>query len=149
MLEGIGQLRKEIQLLKEYNDIDTDELEKTADAIEREVESKYNELLPKDVSGKTVRYGCYVTVCPYDGKPMKVNALRLSGFGWSVVFEDGSSEYLYRVLVCEPPTVEDVLEEALNKAANLDRKEGYWPSAADITNIVNEIAPKLQLKEEE
>ena len=46
------------------------------------------------------------------------------------------------------PAVEDVLERALNEAAMLDRQEGYWPSAADITNIVNSLASKLRLRED-
>ena len=144
MIESVEDVRTWCDGLFQTNSVEV--LKEKLDAIEREVSEKYTEL-PEDVNGNTVRYGGYVKVYPYDGKPMKVKALRLSGFGWSVVFEDGSREHLYRVLACELPTVEDVLEEALNKAASLDRKEGYWPSAADITNIVNEISPKLQLKE--
>lgn len=43
------------------------------------------------------------------------------------------------------PTVTEVLEQALTKAAHLDRKDGYWPSVADIAGLVNEYAPKILL----
>ena len=128
------------------------------DAIEREVEERYVEL-PTDDNGKTVKYGGYAKVYPYDGEPMKVRALYRSGFGWSVIFTDGSKEPLYRVLVCEPPTVEDVLNEFASERIKLFltapiavsdesveeyRKDNY--EACE--KLIAEYAAKLQLREE-
>lgn len=118
------------------------------DAVEREVEEQIEERyveLPKDADGETIRIG---DVMECNGKKLKVMALSETQ---AFFFDDGEiANYGVKIIRhYKPPTVEDVLEEALNRAANLDRKEGYWPSAADITNIVNEIAPKLQLREAE
>ncbi len=143
-MKAIDELRG--FLSKSPSGVYPDEVLGYVDAIESELKERYIEG-PKDAYGRPVRYGGYVKVYPYDGSKRKVKALRRSGFGWAAIFVDGGEESLYRVMSCEPPTVEDVLEKALNEAAMLDREEGYWPSAADITNLVNELAPKLRLKE--
>ena len=58
-------------------------------------------------------------------------------------------EYPGCLINCKAPTVRDVIEGALNEAAMLDRKKGYWPSAADITNITDRVVKALGLKEDE
>lgn len=148
-MKGIEQLHNEIQILKE-NNIDTDELVRIADAIEREVEECYA-LLPKDARGEYVHVGDEME-CRGCGRewfdPFVVVGMEVSADGWVAYAPDGGGHYP-TLLRHKRPTVEEMLEDALNRAAHLDREEGYWPSAADITNIVNEVAPMLRLKEEE
>lgn len=111
-----------------------------ADAIERELEERYIEG-PNGADGRPVRYGGYVKVYPYDGSKRKVKALRRSGFGWKAIFEDGDEESLYRVVSCEPPTVEDVLREfalACEDAGN---------AGPEVERIASEFAERLQLRE--
>lgn len=119
-----------------------------ADEIEREVESNYIER-PIDADGMTVLPSD--SMVDSNGEQFTVSSIELLACGEWIVYGNGKLGSVYAKLChhYQPSTVEDVLEEALNRAANLDRKEGYWPSAADITNIVNEVAPKLQLKETE
>lgn len=147
MLGSMERLREEICLL-DHNGIITDELERIADAIEREVEERYIER-PVDADGMTT--SPLDNMVDTNGKRFVVSSIELLASGEWLVYGDGKLGNAF-VKLChhyKPPTVEDVLEEALNKAANLDRKEGYWPSTADIANIVSEVAPKLQLREAE
>lgn len=121
-----------------------------ADEIEREVESNYIEL-PKDANGEVWRVGDLVVGETNPNNPKRVERMLWYGpdSGWQLETDTIIYPCPERARNYHAPTVEDVLEEALNRAANLDRKEGYWPSAADITNIVNEVAPKLQLRKEQ
>lgn len=118
--------------------------------IEQEIKEHYIEL-PKDADGDVWRVGDLVVGEVNPRNPKRIERMLWYGTdsGWqletdSIIYPCPERPRHYHAL-----NVEDVLEDALNKAANLDRKEGYWPSAADITNIVNEIAPKLQLREAE
>ena len=139
-----------------------DEVFEYVDAIERELEEEYVPL-PNDEDGVPIHIGDEMEgVNKYDslkkamGKVITVSfesdgitdvAIQVwgsDGKSWHRVYLDPNAN-IYRHY--HEPTVEDVLEKALNKAAMLDREEGYWPSAADITNFVNELAPKLRLKE--
>lgn len=148
-MNSLDELREETKILAD-NHIDTDELVRIADAIEREVLERYIEA-PTDKDGELVRV-CHVLQDERLGggwcEPFEVHHLRIGLEGWEAYDEYGCG-HIVRLCRHKPPTVEDVLEKALNKAASLDRPEGYWPSAADITNILNEIAPKLQLREED
>jgi len=146
MLEGIERLRDCAKRRAIAVSFDKTELLDQLDAIEREVEERYVEG-PTDDNGKTVRYGGYAKVYPYDGEPMKVRALYRSGFGWSVIFTDGSKEPLYRVLACEPPTptVEDVLNELCLEYVKSWNGES---SKSERREIVAKYTAKLQLKEE-
>lgn len=125
------------------------------DAVEREVEEGYVEL-PKDADGIPVHINDEMESEYSPDRVFIVKRLKYSEKnGWMIggaIREDLSEYGLYDCRNChhyKPPTTEDVLEKALNKAAMLDRKEGYWPSAADITNIINEFSPRLQLREED
>ena len=128
------------------------------DAAEREVAEHYVEL-PVDAEGEYIHIGDVMEWVRYEGSD-KTIVRKVSGVGDGVFFDgvffawsDEQGRYAqyeakaYRHY--HAPTVEDVLEQALNEAAMLDRPEGYWPSAADITNIVNSLVAKLQLKEDE
>ena len=122
------------------------DVEKCLDEIERELEEEYVPL-PKDADGVTIHIGDRVE------NNERVVRITLTDGSWEPsVYVDKAPCVIEEYFCCavshyHKPTVEDVLEKALNEAAMLDRKEGYWPSAADITNIVNELAPKLLLKE--
>lgn len=122
-----------------------------ADEIEKEIEERCV-LLPLDKDGVPIHIGDEMVdqekdrfvVSGLDFSDTRVGVCKIIGVRYGI-------EYPYqpsKIIHYHKPTVEEVLEEALNKAASLDRKEDYWPSAADITSIVSEIAPKLQLKEE-
>ena len=119
-----------------------------ADAIEREVEERYIER-PVDAEGMVIATSD--NMVDQNGERFIVSSIELLAIGEWIVYGNGKlgSELAKLCHHYKPSTVEGVLEKALKRAANLDRKEGYWPSAADITNIVNEIAPKLQLREAE
>lgn len=126
-----------------------DEVLGHVDAIERELEERYVEL-PVDGDGVSIHLLDRLKVDGEIGVFVVGNMTRCTD-GWlvgtnrgQIVRPEKDAHHYYK-----PPTVEDVLEKALNEAAMLDRKEGYWPSAADITNLVNELAPKLQLREAE
>ena len=112
------------------------------EAIRRDVEEFWT-LLPRDADGEVIHIGDVMAYTD-NTKPMEVVALVPP-----VIFltEDGP-RYADMCRHYHAPTVEDVLEKALNEAAMLDRQEGYWPSAADITNIVNSLASKLRLRED-
>lgn len=149
MLEGIERLRDCAKIRAITVSFDKTVLLDQLDAIEREVESNYIEL-PKDANGERVTIGD--TVHDYEeGYDFRVDGFMLWGntTEWWAFQDQAVQQKLKNCSIVKPPTVEDVLESALNAAAMLDRNRGYWPSAADITNIVNEIAPKLQLKEAE
>ena len=125
-----------------------DEVLGYVDAIERELEERYV-ALPKDADGETIHIGDRVE------NNERVARITLTDDSWEPsVYIEKLPNVLHEYFCNEvshyhEPTVKDVLEKALNEAAMLDRNEGYWPSAADITNLVNELAPKLQLREEE
>lgn len=106
--------------------------------------------IPKDVDGEYIHIGDVMDSKVdhlFDGKPFMVRAMVLCEDGWEAADSRFGNRYKPDSLHHHKPTVEDVLEKALSEAAMLDRPEGYWPSAADITNIVNSLAAKLQLKE--
>lgn len=115
------------------------------DAIEKEIAERYAEL-PVDMDGKPIHVGDIIQI-PSEtygfGGEVEVCAVS-KGY---VCY--GQGKHFCKASICRKhkPTVEEILEKALNEAASLDRKEGYWPSAAAITNIVNETAPQLQLRE--
>lgn len=145
-MESLDELREETKILAD-NNIDTDELVRITEAIEREVLEGYAEL-PKDADGEYIHIGDRVE----DNE--RVMRIVLTNGSWEPSVYVEKAPCLLEEYFCnevshyKPPTVEDVLEKALNKAASLDRPEGYWPSAADITNILDEVAPKLQLRED-
>lgn len=108
--------------------------------------------LPLDADGEYIHIGDVMDSKVdhlFDGKPFMVRAMVLCEDGWEAADSRFGNRYKPDSLHHHKPTVEDVLEKALSEAAMLDRPEGYWPSAADITNIVNSLAAKLQLKENE
>jgi len=122
-----------------------DEVLEFVDAIENELKKFYIEG-PKGADGSPVRYGGYVKVYPYDGSKRKVKAIRCSGFGWKAIFEDGGEEPVYRVVSCEPPTVEDVLNELCLEHAKA------WDGEAtkkERQELVARYAKRLQLREDD
>lgn len=124
-----------------------EQIEDIADAIEAEVAERYMKL-PVDGDGIPVHVGDVLYGA--GGESYEADAVDKEGM---LYFdrEDGRSEYEYKgtsgLRHRRPPTVEGVLEKALNEAAMLDRKEGYWQSAADVTNIVDKYVNKLRLAE--
>ena len=117
-------------------------------------------LLPKGADGEPIHIGDKLVGKYLEGNPLvKCTRLTLTN-DWMVGNGRGEGKTDWMVghgrgegtpslyAHYHEPTVEDVLEKALNEAAMLDRESGYWPSAADITNIVNEIAPKLRLRKD-
>lgn len=118
------------------------------DEMERELEERYMEL-PLDRDGKPVHVGD--TMMDYETQRDVVavtdDCVVLGSYSW-----DG--EQMYRCGFARDyshyvkPTVESVLEKALNEVASFTKDMGHQPSAEDITNIVNQVAPKLQLREE-
>ena len=152
MLDGIKQLHKEIQILND-NNIDTHELERIADAIEREVDSSYVEL-PKDESGEHIHVGDLLTADGYAGVH-KAIYISYHHDGWVLKTDVGAiarPEAYARLY--HKPTVEDVLE---------DYRVKYYDLVTDMEckNITNEeyvqgikelnemFAAKLQLREAE
>ncbi len=149
-INSLDRLRNAI-VLDHHAGPDQSELSDLFNDVECEIDSNYF-LLPKDMNGVPIHVGD--KVCTKLGSTYTVARITREDYEGTTTWyiEDFASHYSLGsedLTICKPPTVEDVLEKALNKAARLDRKEGYWPSAADITNIVNEIAPKLQLRKEE
>ena len=140
MLDGIGELLKEIQIFNE-NDIDTDELVRIADAIEREVEERYIEL-PKDSDGEHIHIGDKLMGKHLEGNPI-VECTRLTlTNGWMVGHgrADGTPNLFVHH---KPPTVEDVLWEfalEIDQAVDAD---------VSVEKTIAEYAAKLKLREAE
>lgn len=135
MIDSLEQLRNEIQILR-GNNIDTDELVRIADAIEREVEERYIEL-PKDADGEYIRIGDMMD-------KGEVTCIRDCGKGWEVVLND---LYTYDLpsLHHHTPTVKDVLREFFEEVG-----DGlHTLKAIDTQVIIAKYAEKLQLKEAE
>ena len=109
--------------------------------------------LPVDADGKYIHIGDVMEWVRYEGSDQTI-VRKVSGVGDGVFFAWSDEQGRYAQYEAKAyrhyhaPTVEDVLEQALNEAAMLDRPEGYWPSAADITNIVNSLAAKLRLADD-
>jgi hypothetical protein len=108
--------------------------------------------LPVDADGVPIHEGDTVydatgqrLVAQYLSTTVVCSYTKLTDNG-KYIDEVGYVSHVPNTLVHHRPTLEELLGEALNEAAMLDRQEGYWPSAADITNIVNSLADKLQLK---
>ena len=142
MLESMRQLYKEIQLLKEYTDIETDELEKTADAIEREVEERYVEL-PKDANGKQVSIGDMVHDHE-EGYDFRVDGFMLweNTTEWWAFQDQAVQQKLKNCSVVKPPTVEDVLREFAEKWGDMSY------GSDEERELFAEYAKRLQLREE-
>ena len=121
------------------------EFDRLLSEIQAEIDSRFMEL-PVDADGVPIHCGEELETA-YGAKVI----VEYVGECEIRVYRDGEhyrisqDEYVYTCRHVKPRTVEDVLEEALNKAASIDRYEGYWPSAADITNIVNEYAAELRM----
>ena len=147
MLESINALRREV--CRNGSDRTVRLVADHIGKIEQEINERYIEL-PKDADGEQASIGNTVHDNE-NGYDFRIDGFMLWGntTEWWAFQDQAVQQKLKNCSIVKPPTVEDVLESALNTAAMLDRDSGYWPSAADITNIVNEIAPKLQLKEVE
>ena len=118
------------------------------DEMERKLEERYMEL-PLDRDGKPVHVGDMMMDCEIPREVVAVTDERvvLGGYpcdGEQMYRRGFARNYSHYV----KPTVKSVLEKALNEVANFTKDRGHQPSAEDIINIVNEIAPKLQLREE-
>lgn len=143
MIDSLEQLRGEIQILR-GNNIDTDELVRIADAIEREVEERYVEL-PKDADGEYIHIGDKLVSKHLEGNSV-VECTRLTlTNGWMVGHGrlDGTPNLFVHH---KPPTVEDVLNGLCLKYVKLWNGEA---SKRERREIVAEYAAKLQLKEDE
>lgn len=120
--------------------------------------------LPKDADGEYIHIGDemdgvdkYDTLREVSGEVVTIHfdGMGSGTYSHSVGLRVWSEDHKsYHVSYIDPdasvyrhhhkPTLEDVLEKALNEAAMLDRSDGYWPSAADVTNLVNECAAKVR-----
>ena len=153
-IHGIEQLHKEIQVLDE-NNIDTYELVRIADAIEREVEEGYIEL-PKDKNGVPIRLGD--RVCSAYGGTYEVARVTREDYNGTTTWyiEDFSSNYSLGpedLTHHKPPTVEDVLEDYRVKYYDLVTdmecknitNEEY---VQGINELASEYAAKLQIRGE-
>ena len=101
-MKAIDELRDEIRILRD-NNIDTDELVRIADAIERELEEGYVEL-PTDVNGEHIHIGDKLMGKYLEGNPV-VECTRLTlTNGWMVGHgrQDGTADLFahYKVFVC-------------------------------------------------
>ena len=142
MMKGIEQLHKEIQILK--NDIDTDELVRIADAIEREVKEGYVEL-PKDANGEHIHIGDKLVGKYLEGNPV-VECTRLTLTNdWMV--GHGRAEGTYNLYAhYHEPTVEDVLEELCLEYVRSWNGEA---TAKERKEVVAKYTNRLQLRKEE
>ena len=145
-MKTIGEMKLHMGNLRDHGlkQVAMVDVERCLDEIERELEEEYVEL-PKDADGEYIHIGDRMEC---DGKAFDVIALSETQAFRANMYCEILPVDISAIRHHKPPTVEDVLEKALNEAAMLDRKEGYWPSAADITNIVNELSPRLQLRED-
>ncbi|MBQ9021644.1 MAG: hypothetical protein IJ113_06480 [Eggerthellaceae bacterium] len=117
--------------------------------IADEIERAYMKL-PLDADGVPIHVGDYVRLNP-EGGIFTVRGVGVNSAGNPVMWgvrELNTQTTRHRidgeVRHVQPDTVESLLEEALDDAAMLDRGVGYWPSAADITNIVNDYAERIR-----
>ena len=138
-MNSIDELRDEIRILRD-NNIDTDELVRIADAIEREMEEEYAPL-PKDADGVPIHIGDRVE------NNERVVRITLTDGSWEPsVFVDKAPCVLEEYFCCEvshyhEPTVEDVLREFALKCEDA----GY--AGPKVEEIASEFAERLQLKE--
>lgn len=140
--EGDGRVMRRRKVLKYVED------------IEREVKEHYIKV-PLDRDGVPICLGDMV-VNDYEDVPKRVVFLKVHSSGECTVgiVAEGEGAYVSQshpccLTHCKSLTAKDVIEGALNEAAMLDRKKGYWPSAADITNITDRVVKALGLKEGE
>ena len=140
MIKGLDELRKEIEILK-GNNIDTYELVRISEAIEREVEECYVEL-PKDADGIPIHFGERLSV---DGRygTYIVGNMTYCTDGWSIGTDWGQigrpEEDAHHLKL---PTVEDVLRDFAYCC-----EEGATEQSID--EIIAEYAKRLQLREAE
>ena len=107
-----------------------------------EIEAQYMKL-PVDADGLPVSIGDKLTRHKTNGKVYEVEELRYDGETWW--FESGEGCFSCdSASHVKPDTVEDLMEKALNEAAMLDRYDGYWPSAADVTVIADKYAARIR-----
>ena len=147
MMRSMDELREEIRILKQ-NHIDTDELTRIAEAIEREIDSDYMRL-PRDKGGVPIRVGDDMAFDRPSGTQVRrrVKYVSPNGFaGYETHPTNGNPLGEYFAVFhyhYEPPTAERVLREF----ANLVRNEGLEQSQISDKTIA-EYATKLQLREE-
>ncbi|MBR2681731.1 MAG: hypothetical protein IKE22_00500 [Atopobiaceae bacterium] len=144
MMKSIEELREEIRILKQ-NHIDTDELVRIADAIEREVEECYIEL-PMDADDDVWHVDDLVVGEVNPNNPKRVERMLWYGpdSGWQLETDSILYTCPERSRHYEPPTVEDVLREF----ANLVRNEELEQSRISDETIA-EYAARLRLREED
>lgn len=121
------------------------------DAAERELAERYVEL-PVDADGEAIHIG---DVLYGYGKSITVVSMRLEGFGWVLISEQGGGFHdCHAFTHYHAPTVEDVLREfAQEMNENLGMYKGEaidadeWRDADAKT--ITEYAAKLRLAEED
>lgn len=99
-------------------------------------------------TGKNMFYVHNLCECPEDAM---VNRDLFDANDWLEAVNLGIKlglEGYEKAELVERKTLEDVLEEALREAANLNRNGLYRVNGDDIKAIVEKFAPKLQLKED-
>ncbi|MBQ9021046.1 MAG: hypothetical protein IJ113_03380 [Eggerthellaceae bacterium] len=101
--------------------------------------------LPLDADGVPIRPGDRLETTDGMSTTFDCKSLYLCRDGWAVhgaVHGHRPDEVRH----VKPDTVESILEEALDKAAMLDRgaNTGYWPSAADITVLAKDYAERIR-----
>ncbi len=140
-MNSIDELREEIRILRN-NNIDTDELVRIADAIERELGEGYVEL-PRDADGEHIHVGDKLVGKYLKGNPV-VQCTRLTlTSDWMVGHgHQGGTANLFAHY--KEPTVEDVLREF----ADLVREEQV--ERAQISDeVIAEFAERLQLRDDD
>ena len=141
-MESLDELRDEIRILAD-NHIDTDELERIADAIEREVEERYIER-PVDADGMVIAPAD--NMVDQNGEQFIVSSIELLASGECLVYRKGTlgSEFA-NLCHHKPPTVEDVLREF----GRGWHEQMNGPETFDIADYVERYAAKLQLRKED
>lgn len=156
-MKSLDELRDEIKILAD-NHIDTDELVRIANAVEREVEECYFEL-PKDADGEYIHIGDELD----RGKVFRIEIT--DGGDHKAYVQTSQSNPQLEWYYCKyahhkQPTVKDVLEEFASKRIRLFLTAPIATSANDIEEcrkvndeacekLTAEFAERLQLREED
>ena len=100
--------------------------------------------LPVDADGVPIKPGDYMALGDSRGEVKALSYAPYNELPWQMQLDDYEWYVTVNAHHVQPDTVESVLEKALYEAAHLDRPEGYWASAADVTNIVNDYAERIR-----
>ena len=155
MLESLEQLHKEIETLNNITDTDVGELERIAEAIEREIEEYYMEL-PTDEDGVPIHIGDKLS---YGDKEIEAKALTSTQVFYYQEPE-GVLMRIGRLHVRHYDPVKDLLEKFATERIKLFLRTPMAVSDEGIEEyrtvnneackkLIDEYAAKLQLREAE